>query len=246
MKKYIIVFFLLFLLTNLIAAEKTCISGNCINGAGTVVYSDGNLYIGEFKYGKKHGKGVLLYNDGTKFEGQWRNDQILYVTTDDKPLKNKKKTVKVRKKDRVLVRKTKKKKAYKRVKVSKKPVSYHHEVFSQKLKKSFEETMLKYHENLKKEYIYEMNEMDWKYSFSKIIFIVMTIVFLIGLSLSGYFFYISIQSYKESMSVEMKTTKKSAILQPWQKDMLLFFYAVTLFIGTLTLFYLYLANVFVY
>ena len=244
MKKYIIVFFLISLLNSLVAAEKTCVSGDCKNGAGTAIYTDGNLYIGEFKRGKKHGKGVMLYNDGTKFEGQWLNDQISYVDPNDKPTKKKLKRVAAKKRTKVVP--GRKKREAKKSKVSEMPAVNNYGIFSKKLSKSYEETMLKYHENQKKKYTYEMNEMDWKKMFSKVIFIVMSIAFLFGLILSGYFFYISIKNYNLSFNEEVTTAKKTSNKGQWQKDMLLFFYGISLFIGTLTLYYLYLANIFIY
>lgn len=50
--------------------EKTgCISGDCINGQGTFVYSNGDQYIGNFLNGKKHGKGKYFASNGDRYEG---------------------------------------------------------------------------------------------------------------------------------------------------------------------------------
>jgi hypothetical protein len=57
-----------------------CTKGNCTDGKGTMVYTEGGLrtYVGEFKNGKRDGKGTLTYSDQTKsrgqkqYEGQWK------------------------------------------------------------------------------------------------------------------------------------------------------------------------------
>lgn len=45
-------------------------------GLGMMVYSDGSMYIGEWKSGKKHTTGIGLWTrpDGTQYEGSWIND----------------------------------------------------------------------------------------------------------------------------------------------------------------------------
>ena len=52
-------------------ANATCISGNCFNGKGTYLYSDGSKYTGTFLQGKAHGKGTILYRDGHYYEGDF-------------------------------------------------------------------------------------------------------------------------------------------------------------------------------
>jgi len=51
-----------------------CVEGDCENGKGRYVYSDGSVYEGEFKNGKKDGRGVYTYgsksiNDGSVYKG---------------------------------------------------------------------------------------------------------------------------------------------------------------------------------
>jgi hypothetical protein len=48
-----------------------CISGDCQNGKGTFVLSDGSIYVGEFKMGEIHGVGVCKYRDGSRYQGEW-------------------------------------------------------------------------------------------------------------------------------------------------------------------------------
>lgn len=58
-------------LTLQLTAQNECISGNCINGYGTFVFSSSAKYVGDFKNGKLHGKGMLTYPDGSKYIGNW-------------------------------------------------------------------------------------------------------------------------------------------------------------------------------
>jgi hypothetical protein len=59
-----------------------CTEGNCSNGKGTMIFSDGGAkYVGEFKNGMRHGKGAMMFADtatsgGQKqYEGQWKEDK---------------------------------------------------------------------------------------------------------------------------------------------------------------------------
>lgn len=51
--------------------QTNCISGDCGNGKGTLIYSSGAVYNGEFKNGIIHGTGVWHFTDGSKYQGQW-------------------------------------------------------------------------------------------------------------------------------------------------------------------------------
>jgi len=60
----------------LYALDGKCVSGNCINGEGTMEYQIPNTkYIGQWKDGKRHGQGTMTYPDGGKYTGQWKNDK---------------------------------------------------------------------------------------------------------------------------------------------------------------------------
>ena len=52
-----------------------CVSGNCNNGYGVMVYEDHSVYFGDFKNGQSHGDGVYYAADGTKVEGSFEDDK---------------------------------------------------------------------------------------------------------------------------------------------------------------------------
>lgn len=57
----------LFLLLSWNAYSEECIEGNCDNGNGTYIYSNGSKYVGEFKNSMPNGKGRLISEVGTIF-----------------------------------------------------------------------------------------------------------------------------------------------------------------------------------
>jgi hypothetical protein len=69
--KYI--FFILFLIISNITYSQTCTEGNCVNGKGTYIFSNGTIYIGEWKDTLFNGKGVLTCTDGMVYNGEWKN-----------------------------------------------------------------------------------------------------------------------------------------------------------------------------
>lgn len=52
--------------------EGACLEGDCDNGRGMYVFSDGSFYRGEWKDGFPDGFGILQYSDGSQDEGQWQ------------------------------------------------------------------------------------------------------------------------------------------------------------------------------
>lgn len=52
-----------------------CIEGDCVDGIGTYVYENGDVYKGAFAKDKRNGNGSFTYVDGEKFEGDYLEDQ---------------------------------------------------------------------------------------------------------------------------------------------------------------------------
>jgi hypothetical protein len=53
------------------AITQGCANGDCRNGAGTYVWSDGSRYVGGFKNGVQHGEGSLAFTNGASYVGSW-------------------------------------------------------------------------------------------------------------------------------------------------------------------------------
>lgn len=54
------------------AVLSTC---NTPHGKGTMRYSDGSIYQGDFANGKRAGEGRMIYADGNEFQGIWKNGE---------------------------------------------------------------------------------------------------------------------------------------------------------------------------
>ena len=50
--------------------------GDCKNGEGTKTYKSGNVYVGEFKDGKRDGKGTFTSVNGNTYVGQWKGGKM--------------------------------------------------------------------------------------------------------------------------------------------------------------------------
>ena len=46
------------------------------HGKGSIVYSNGERYAGDWEHGQRHGTGVYTYADGGSYDGQWDRDKI--------------------------------------------------------------------------------------------------------------------------------------------------------------------------
>lgn len=57
------------------AQETGCVSGNCINGKGYYLYSNGDKYIGEFSDGKRHGHGAYYFKNGNVYKGEHHHNK---------------------------------------------------------------------------------------------------------------------------------------------------------------------------
>lgn len=53
------------------AFEDKCVSGNCVNGKGKKVYSNGDTYEGEFENRRLHGQGTYKTKEGQVYVGQF-------------------------------------------------------------------------------------------------------------------------------------------------------------------------------
>jgi len=71
--KHILLSLVLVLTFSFSAFADECVSGDCVNGYGKFIFSDGTTYIGEFKNNIMQGQGIILYPDGTKMIGTWKN-----------------------------------------------------------------------------------------------------------------------------------------------------------------------------
>ena len=75
MKKLFLYAFLVLMWCNVGFAK--CIKGNCSNGYGTYIWSEGHKYVGGWKDGKEHGLGTFTWASGEfagdKYVGQWKD-----------------------------------------------------------------------------------------------------------------------------------------------------------------------------
>jgi len=71
--KFCLIFLWLILLPVRAIADQ-CVEGDCLNGKGTMIYSTGHKYVGEFEEGKRHGQGIIYMPGGRTVEGQFRQN----------------------------------------------------------------------------------------------------------------------------------------------------------------------------
>jgi hypothetical protein len=64
--------FLIFLMISCsFNADSRCLTGNCLNGKGKYLFSDGSQYSGTFMNGKLHGFGTVRYKNGNSYTGDF-------------------------------------------------------------------------------------------------------------------------------------------------------------------------------
>ena len=64
-------------------------SNNEQDGNRTVIYDNGDKYVGDLKNGLKNGKGIYYYKNGNRYEGDWKDDKregrgIFYFVNGDR------------------------------------------------------------------------------------------------------------------------------------------------------------------
>jgi len=74
MKKILLLTFL-FILAVAGPSFAMCVSGNCLDGEGTMTWADGARYEGRFQYGVRHGFGTMTGPDSTRYVGEYRDDK---------------------------------------------------------------------------------------------------------------------------------------------------------------------------
>jgi hypothetical protein len=67
----LIIAILLVIACSLTANDGSCVSGDCMNGKGTMSYANGNSYAGEFRNGVPHGLGKMTFALGGNYEGEF-------------------------------------------------------------------------------------------------------------------------------------------------------------------------------
>ena len=64
-------------------SKTGCVSGDCKNGYGKVIFKDGTVYEGTFLNGLCHGKGKITWANGDSYKGDWvenyRHGQGIYT-----------------------------------------------------------------------------------------------------------------------------------------------------------------------
>jgi len=56
--------------------KKGCVSGDCINGYGSYNFDNGDLYVGTWKNGSKHGNGNYYWKSGKVYCGEFKEGKF--------------------------------------------------------------------------------------------------------------------------------------------------------------------------
>ena len=73
---FFLILLVIFIAPNLTHGDEgKCIEGDCVNGLGTMTYSDGSIYVGEQKNGLFNGQGALSITDNWEYEGEWKDGE---------------------------------------------------------------------------------------------------------------------------------------------------------------------------
>ena len=86
MKNFLITFlFFIFATNNILFAEENtvynkanaekCAQGNCVNGQGTLTWTDGTKYEGEFKDDLANGQGTITWTNGATYVGEFKDNK---------------------------------------------------------------------------------------------------------------------------------------------------------------------------
>ncbi len=62
------------------AGADQCVEGDCMNGTGTMVYSTGHRYTGEFKKGLRDGEGFMILPGGRTLKGRFKYNEAFEGT----------------------------------------------------------------------------------------------------------------------------------------------------------------------
>ena len=76
MKKTLSILALILIAHLSFSQQKDCISGDCDNGYGTWVYSNGDKYEGTWVNQKMHGQGTYYYKNGNIYKGGFKNNML--------------------------------------------------------------------------------------------------------------------------------------------------------------------------
>ena len=76
----ILIVFTVLMLLSLGAMADQCIEGDCLNGKGTMVYSTGQKYTGEFKNGMRDGEGFMTLPGGRTLKGRFQYNTVFEGT----------------------------------------------------------------------------------------------------------------------------------------------------------------------